>query len=80
VLGHQVGGGTGNTVATIAGAAGGAVAGNAIEKNRAGSDSSYRISVRMNDGSRETYDQEANPDMLRAGDLARIENGRVYRR
>lgn len=33
VLGHQVGGGTGNTVATIAGAAGGAYLGNRVQDN-----------------------------------------------
>jgi uncharacterized protein YcfJ len=33
VLGHQIGGGTGRTVATIAGAAGGAYAGNQVQKN-----------------------------------------------
>jgi len=33
VLGHQIGGGTGQTVATIAGAAGGAYAGNKVQKN-----------------------------------------------
>ena len=33
VLGHQIGGGTGQTVATIAGAAGGAYVGNKVQKN-----------------------------------------------
>lgn len=33
VLGHQVGGGKGKTLATVAGAAGGAYAGNQIQKN-----------------------------------------------
>jgi len=33
VLGHQIGGGTGRTVATIAGAAGGAYAGNRVQQN-----------------------------------------------
>ena len=34
VVGRQIGGGSGRDVATVAGALGGAVAGNAIEKNR----------------------------------------------
>ena len=34
VLGHQIGSGRGNTVATIAGAAGGAYVGNEVEKNK----------------------------------------------
>ncbi|MBK9115006.1 MAG: glycine zipper 2TM domain-containing protein [Betaproteobacteria bacterium] len=33
VIGHQIGGGTGQTVATIAGAAGGAYVGNKVQKN-----------------------------------------------
>jgi uncharacterized protein YcfJ len=33
VLGHQIGGGSGQTVATIAGAAGGAYVGNKVQKN-----------------------------------------------
>src|SRR5512141_2852889 len=46
VLGHQIGGGTGNTVATIAGAVGGAVVGNEIEKNNNANVSGYRVRVR----------------------------------
>jgi len=33
VLGHQIGGGTGRTIATVAGAAGGGYAGNQVQKN-----------------------------------------------
>lgn len=33
VLGHQIGGGTGKTIATVAGAAGGGYAGNQVQKN-----------------------------------------------
>ena len=33
VLGHQIGGGTGRDIATVAGAAGGGYAGNRIQKN-----------------------------------------------
>ena len=38
VLGHQVGGGKGKTLATVAGAAGGALAGNQVQKNMQQSD------------------------------------------
>jgi uncharacterized protein YcfJ len=38
VLGHQIGGGTGNTVATVAGAAAGGYAGNRVQKNMQASD------------------------------------------
>jgi outer membrane lipoprotein SlyB len=50
VLGHQVGGGRGKDVATVAGAAGGAYAGHQIEKN-AKSTNYWRVDVKMDDGS-----------------------------
>lgn len=53
VLGHQVGGGNGNKVATVLGALGGALAGNQIEE-RARSQTVYRVQVQLNDGSSRT--------------------------
>ena len=49
VLGHQIGSGRGNTVATIAGAAGGAYAGNAIEKNK-NKKGHYEVAVKLDNG------------------------------
>jgi outer membrane lipoprotein SlyB len=49
LLGHQVGGGNGRTLATIAGVVGGAYAGNEIEK-RSQSATSYVAKVRMDNG------------------------------
>lgn len=50
LLGHQVGGGNGKTVAAVLGAAGGAYAGNTIEKNMH-QVTVYDVRVRMADGS-----------------------------
>lgn len=50
LLGHQVGGGNGKTAMTVLGAAGGAFAGNQIEKNMK-KVTVYQVRVRMNDGS-----------------------------
>jgi outer membrane lipoprotein SlyB len=55
VVGNQVGNGRGRTLATVAGAAGGAMAGNAVERNRH-THTVYRVNVRMQDGSLRTLD------------------------
>lgn len=79
VLGHQIGGGTGKTVATAAGVVGGAVVGHQIEKSRnATSQYTYRIKVRMDNGRYESYTQNDIGDM-RPGDRVRIDNGQVTR-
>lgn len=74
LLGHQIGGGRGQTAATIIGAVGGAVAGNQVEK-RAGSSTStvYRVNVRLDDGRVATVTQ-SNIGNLRVGDRARVAN------
>jgi outer membrane lipoprotein SlyB len=73
VLGHQVGSGRGNDVATVLGAVGGAVAGNQIEKS-ARSTKSYEITVRLEDGSSRVIN-EANPPTWRTGDKVKVING-----
>lgn len=79
VLGNQIGGGSGRDIATAAGVVGGAVAGNAIgRQNSAQAVDSYRITVRVDNGSMRTYDVP-NPGDLRPGDRVRIENGVLYR-
>jgi outer membrane lipoprotein SlyB len=50
LLGNQVGGGNGKTAMTVLGAAGGAFAGNQVEKNMK-KVTVYQVRVRMNDGS-----------------------------
>ena len=56
VLGNQVGGGNGKTAMTVLGAAGGAYAGNAVEKNMK-KVTVYQMRVRMNNGSVRTIEQ-----------------------
>ncbi|CEJ19961.1 putative outer membrane lipoprotein [Ralstonia solanacearum IPO1609] len=74
VLGHQIGGGTGNTVATIGGAALGALAGNQVERAAgAGGQTVYRVMVLLDDGRVATVTQR-NPNNLRVGDRAMVAN------
>lgn len=56
LLGNQVGGGSGKTAATVLGAAGGAYAGHAIEKNTK-KVTVYQVRIRMNDGTIRTVEQ-----------------------
>lgn len=79
VIGNQIGGGSGRDVARVAGIAGGALAGNAIERNsKTQVVESYRISVQTDQGAQRSYDMAAGTD-LRAGDRVKIENGQLYR-
>lgn len=78
VVGNQVGGGRGNTAATVIGAAGGAYAGHELEKRSRQQADAYKFTIRMSDGSYQTYTQASNAD-LRVGDRVQIDNG-VLRR
>ena len=62
--------------ATVAGAVGGAVVGNAIQ-NRAGT--GYNIYVRMQDG-REAVAMQDDLGNIRVGSYVRVTNGRAYAR
>src|SRR5260221_3989551 len=55
---RSVGKGSGRDIATIAGVVGGAMAGNAIEKNTGPGDlrDVYRVTVQLNDGSTRVFD------------------------
>jgi len=70
VIGHQVGSGRGNTVATVAGAAGGAYAGNEIEKNK-NKTTTYVVKLKMDDGSNRTFNF-SQPTSFQVGDKIRI--------
>ena len=74
VLGHQVGGGTGKTVSTVAGAAGGAYVGHEIEKRRRSDKQIYKVTIRMDDGTTQSFAQEAEPT-VKQGDRVTITNG-----
>ena len=75
VIGNQFGRGDGKKAATVVGVVGGAVAGNAIEKNSVKHD--YRISVRMDDGRHLSFTQGTISSNLREGSYVRIDNDRV---
>lgn len=78
LIGHQIGGGSGQTAATIIGGVGGAVAGNQIQQRTRGANETFRVTVRFENGATETIRQDDISD-LRTGDRVRVEGGRVYR-
>lgn len=73
LIGSQVGHGTGRTVAQVAGAAGGAWAGNEIEK-KVRSSKHYEVVVRLENGGSQTVSYPAQPS-LSVGTRVRVENG-----
>ena len=77
LLGNQIGGGTGRTLATIAGAVGGGYAGNVVEKN-VRTTTTYVVDVRMDNGKSRSFPQSgAN---WRVGDQVRVVNGHLESR
>lgn len=78
LVANQVGSGSGRTVATLAGAAGGAYVGNEVEKNRAQGRDAYQISIRLDNGDYRTIVQDDVND-LRVGSRVRVIDGRAYR-
>jgi len=77
VAGNQVGGGNGNTLATVGGAVLGAAVGTTIDNKNAAQ--MYDIRIRMQNGSFVTITQKGSVADLRVGDHVRIENGLAYR-
>lgn len=78
VVGNQFGRGAGRDAMTLLGAAGGALAGNAIEKN-AKKQTSYRVVLRMDDGTRRTLTQPS-PPVAGIGDRVRLSGGSTLER
>ena len=77
LLGNQIGGGTGKTVATVAGVAGGAYAGKKIAENHT-TRTRYKVTVRMDDGHIEHLDQGSAKN-LHVGDYVKVSNGKASR-
>lgn len=71
LLGHQVGGGNGKTLATVAGAGAGAYAGNEVQKHVT-SKEVWVTKVQMKDGSTRTFTQSAQPSW-KSGSVVRVE-------
>jgi outer membrane lipoprotein SlyB len=77
LLGHQVGGGSGKQIATVAGAAGGAFAGNEVEK-RMKTKKHFEVITRLENGGTQAVSYETDPG-YKVGDRVRVENGTLVR-
>lgn len=77
VLGHQVGGGFGKDLATIAGAAGGAYAGKKLQENM-NAKKIWRVSVKYADGRTAKFDFAADPG-FKTGDAVKNSGNTIVR-
>lgn len=77
LLGNQVGGGTGKTLATVGGAAAGGYVGNEVQK-KVTSKKVWVTTVKMRDGSERKFEQEPQPNWA-AGNVVRINNNTLTR-
>ena len=77
LLGNQVGNGNGRTAMTILGAAGGAFAGNTVEKH-VRKETTYQVHVRMDDGTERSFAASA-AGAYGVGERVRVENGALVR-
>jgi outer membrane lipoprotein SlyB len=73
VVGSQFGSGSGRTALGVLGAAGGAYAGNEIEKNMKKT-TSWRVTVRMDDGTTRSLNQPTQP-AFGVGEKVKVING-----
>ncbi len=80
VLGNQVGKGDGRTAATVIGAAGGAYAGNEIQKHNRQPQQldAVRLNIRLQDGANISVTQDTGSN-LRVGDRVLVQNGTARR-
>lgn len=78
LLGNQIGGGTGRSLATIAGAAGGAYAGKKVEENMKSS-KVWVVSVQYDNGEKNTYDFDHDPG-YRSGELIKRHGNSIEKR
>ncbi|MBS4096983.1 MAG: glycine zipper 2TM domain-containing protein [Sulfuricella sp.] len=78
LLGHQIGGGTGKDIATVAGVAGGAYAGHQVEK-KARATTQYEIQVKMDSGETTTLVKSKEPPFA-VGDKVKIVSGKLVAR
>jgi outer membrane lipoprotein SlyB len=78
LLGHQVGGGTGKDIATVAGAAGGAYAGNKVEQ-RLKTTQVWNVAVEYDNGARANFEFAQDPG-LAAGNRVKNSGNSIVRR
>ena len=77
LLGNQIGSGSGNKIATIAGAAIGAGAGTEVER-RVKATTHYVVGVRLNDGTTRSFTYQSAPG-VNEGDKVRVVDGQLVR-
>jgi outer membrane lipoprotein SlyB len=77
VLGHQIGGGRGKDVATVAGAAGGAYVGHQTERNMKAR-MKYQVAVKLETGESRTFTFNS-PTSYRIGDRIKVNQGKLVR-
>ena len=75
VLGNQIGGGTGKTLATIGGAAAGGYVGEKMEQKH-NAKTVWVTTVKMKDGSIKTFEQEAKP-FWKAGTVVKVNGDKL---
>ena len=78
VVGNQFGHGFGRAALTGAGAVGGALAGNNVERNHKEGVSGYRVVVRLENGSTRVFDR-SDVGSYRVGDRVRLDGGSFHR-
>ena len=77
LLGNQVGGGTGKTIATVGGAVAGGVVGNEVQK-KVTSKKVWVTSVKMKDGTVKSFEQDAQPVWV-AGNVVKVHGGALVK-
>ncbi len=75
VIGHQIGGGRGNTVATIAGAAGGAYVGNEVEKKK-NTTGYWAVTIKMDAGNVRTFTYSNQPTVHENDRVKLVDGGK----
>ena len=77
LLGNQIGGGTGKTLATVGGAVAGGYAGNEVQKH-ATSKNVWVTKVKMKDGSIRNFEQQSQPGWA-AGNRVKVHENTLTR-
>jgi outer membrane lipoprotein SlyB len=75
VIGHQIGGGRGNTVATVAGAAGGAYVGNEVEKKK-NTTGYWAVTIKMDAGNVRTFTYSSQPTVRENERVKLVDGGK----
>lgn len=79
VVGNQFGHGLGRAAMTGLGAAGGAVAGNNVERNHCEGITGYRVGVRLGNGASRSFERN-DVGNLQVGDRVRVDNAGSFHR